>query len=121
MSDVSKTGLVPHFIYCGHRYLYTNERISRLGNIFLTIMRRYGIQSSNLTTLRMYRRKLITKENVKNAYQGKWKSKEKSKCYTVSINDNLETFFDNLQNQQKINREMVRSFFTPKLTDDEMK
>ena len=69
----------------------------------------------------MYRGKLITKEKMKNAYQGKWKSKEKSKCYTVSINDDLENFFDYLQNHKKVKGEMVRSFFTPKLTDEEMK
>ena len=120
MSDFSKKGLVPHFIYCGYHYSYTNERISRLRNIFLTKMRSYKIQSGILTMLNMYRGKLITKEKMKKAYHGKWKSKERSKYYTVSINDDLETFFDNLQNQQKINRETVWSFFTPKLTDEEM-
>ena len=121
MSEFSENGFVSHFIYCGHHYSHTNESIRRLRNIFLTKMRRYGIQSSNLTMLRMHRRRLITKEKMKNAYQGKWKSKKRSNFYTVSINDDLENFFDKLQTQKKINRETVRSFFTPKLTDDEMK
>ena len=68
----------------------------------------------------MYRRKLMTKEKMKNAYQGKLKNDKVWKDFPGSINDDLENFFDRLQNQQKINRETVRSFFTPKLTDEEM-
>ena len=115
MADVSKNGLVPHFFYCGHHYFYTNDRTSRLQNMFLTIMRSSGIQSSNLTILHMLRRKLIVKETVEKAYKGKLEE------YAVSINDDLESFFVNLQNQKTIKSERVLSFFTPKLTDEEMK
>ena len=69
----------------------------------------------------MYRGKLITKEKMKNAYQGKWKNDKVWKNFPGSINDDLENFFDKLQNQQKINRETFQSFFTPKLTDEEIK
>ena len=119
MSDVSKTGLVPHFIYCGDHYLQTDESRSLLWNILLTKMRSYGVQSAILTMLDMYRGKLITKEKVKKAYQGKLK--KGSIKHAVSINDDLENFFVNLQNQKQIKGETVYSFFTPKLTDKEMK
>ena len=69
----------------------------------------------------MYRGKLITKEKMKQAYQGKWKFENTSDYVAVSINDDLESFFENLQNQKTIKNERVRSFFTPKLTDEEMK
>ena len=119
MSDVSENGLVPHFIYCGDHYLYTYESRSLLWNILLTKMRSYGVQSAILTMLDMYRGKLITKEKVKKAYQGKLK--KGSIKHAVSINDDLENFFVNLQNQKQIKGETVYSFFTPKLTDKEMK
>ena len=112
---------MPHFIYCGRYYFHTSESIRRLRNIFLTKMRSYGIRSAILTMMDMYRRRLMTKEKVKKAYRGKLKNDKLWKDFTVSINDDLENFFDKLQNQQKINLEMVRSFFTPKLTDDEMR
>ena len=49
------------------------------------------------------------------------KNDEEWKDYDVSINDDLETFFTNLQGQKKIENEVVYSFFLPKLTEDELK
>ena len=52
-----------------------------------------------------------------------WKLKNDSiwKDYEGSINDDLERFFINLQNQKEVEHELVRSFFTPKLTNEELK
>ena len=69
----------------------------------------------------MRRWKLITKETVKKAYQGKLKNDEDWKYFEGSIHDDLETFFDNLQDRKKIKNEFVWSFFTPKLTEEELK
>ena len=38
-----------------------------------------------------------------------------------SINDDLEKFLINLQKQKEVEYEEVRSFFTPKLTNEELK
>ena len=38
-----------------------------------------------------------------------------------SINDDLEEFFINLRNQKEVKEEEVFSFFTPKLTNEELK
>ena len=43
------------------------------------------------------------------------------KDYKESIHDDLETFFSNLQDRKKIKNEQVYSFFTPKLTEEELK
>ena len=89
-------------------------------------MKRYGIQSANLTLLNMRRIKLVTKENAKNAYRKKWKS-DYGELIKNSINDDLENFFNNIQNgkyirySEKQSKEYVQSFFTPKLTDEELK
>merc|ERR1712062_20838 len=58
----------------------------------------------------MGRWKLVTKEKVKKAYQGKLKN-----------NDDLEEFLINLRNQKEVEYEHVWSFFTPKLTNEELK
>ena len=121
MSDVSKNGLVSHFIYCGYHYSYEHESRTQFRRVLLTQMRSHGIKSAILTMLNMNRRKLITKEKVKNAYKGRWKDEKLWKDAEVSINDDLEQFFDELQNQKKTKPEDVRSFFTPKLTDEELK
>ena len=101
-----------------------------LKEIILTKMRKYEIQSSILTMLDMGRLYLVTKETVKKAYEGKLKNEPKSfwKYYKGSINDDLERLLINLQNQQvqkeewpSLGPELVNSFFTPKLTNKELK
>jgi len=84
-------------------------------------MRKYGIQSSILTMLNMLRYYLVTKEKVKKAYKGELKNDEDWEDYEGSINDDLEKFFINLQNQKEVKKEGVLSFFTPKLTNEEFK
>ena len=111
--------MVTHFIYCGYHYL--GDNFDRLREIFLAKMRKYEIQSAILTTLDMHRWYLITKEKGKQAYEGKLKNEEPWKYYNQSINDDLETFFTNLQGQKEIKDECVWCFFLPKLTEDELK
>ena len=119
--DFGNDQLTPHFIYCGDYYRWTEEKRRRFKEIFLAKVKRYGIQSSVLTALFMWRRNLVTKETVKKAYQGKLKNDEDWEGYERSIHDDLETFFINLQDRKKIQNEPVYSFFTPKLTEEELK
>ena len=72
----------------------------------------------------MRRRELITKEKSKAAYQGKLKNEFVWYEEEKSINDDLESFFENLQESsslEEIKKEKVYSFFLPKLTDEELK
>ena len=64
---------------------------------------------------------LVTKEKAKKAYKGELKNDPDWKYYEGSINDDLERFFINLQNQEEVKYENVWSFFTPKLTKEELK
>ena len=97
------------------------NRIAKLEKIMLIKMRKYGIQSSILTMLRMKRKQLVTKEKVKAAAEGKLKNDRDWTIYGGSVNDDLERFLTDLQSQKKVKFEFVYSFFTPKLTDDELK
>ena len=69
----------------------------------------------------MWRRKLITKEKAKEASKGKLTNEKFWKNQKTSINDDLETFYTSLLNSKEIKEEKVHSFFTPKLTDEELK
>ena len=69
--------------------------------------------------LNMKRWKLVTKEKVTKAYKGELKNEPG--WPEGSINDDLERFFINLQNQKEVKYESVGSFFTPKLTNEELK
>ena len=90
-----------------------------MGEMILTKMRKYGIQSSILTKLYMTRLKLVTKEKAKKAAQGKLKNDPF--WSERSVNDDLEEFFINLQTQKEVQNQVVGSFFTPKLTNAELK
>ena len=106
--------MLPHFIYCGSYYFSHDEKLRKM---FLTKMKKYGIQSSILTRLYMRRRNLVTEEKVIKAYKGD----EDWKYYTGSINDDLEGFISNLRDQKEVKNEFVQNFFTPKLKNVELK
>ena len=119
--DFGKDDLMPHFIYCGLNYFNSMEQMEKLKGIILTKMRKYGIQSSILTMLWMQRQNLVTKEKVKKAAEGKLQNEPGWRLYEESINDDLERFIINLQNQIDVKPEDVFSFLTPKLTTEELK
>ena len=121
--------MVPHFIYCtgDSYYRYADFYYSYdeyLEKLILSRMKENGIQSTIFTTLWMERQNLITKEKSKAAYEGKLKNEDAWEKYEVSINDDLESFSENLQeisSLEEVQEEDVWSFFLPKLTKEEMK
>ena len=119
--DFGKDDLVPHFIYCGLQYNSGSDSDEWFRKIFLTKMRSYEIRYAILTKLNMFRDSLVTKETVKKAYLGKLKNDVNWVDYEMSINDDLEMLFVNLQDRKEIQNEEVASFFTPKLTEEELK
>ena len=118
MVDFGANDMMPHFIYCTGYYYIGDEKLKE---IILKKMREYGIQSSILTMLGMERINLITKEKSKLAAEGKLKNDEEWEDYEGSINDDLDSFINNLQNSNEIRDENVWSFFLPKLTEEELK
>ena len=114
--------LITHFIYCGDYYKSDHplDRFMNFKKMFVTKMEKFGIQSSILTILQMERRKLITKEKAKEASEGKLINEKDWEYQEISINDDLEMFFTNFLNSKEINRKSY-SFFTPKLTKEELK
>ena len=129
LSEFGNNHLMPHFIFCSNRYIdLFSANSDRLKKMFLKKLKAYGIESSVLTVVGMERHYLITKEKHKQAYDGKFQNdqyrkyyKGEAKCvYKGSINDDIESFYTNLQNQE-VRNELVWSFFTPKLTKEEVK
>ena len=123
ISDFGNDDLLPHFIYCGNHYF--DEECFEL--MISDTMKRYGIQSLLLTVLKMVRINLVTKEIVKLAYEGGMKGDRAAIRFgnsdwiheEFSINDDLESLLIKIQNdEEKIHSQ---SFFTPKLTNDELK
>ena len=138
--------LVPHFVYCGDQ----NENFENSRQIFVEKMMKFEISSALLTRLCMIRKNLVTKETIEKAYEGKliapnsllravpddtnvkypvkypdilagsWQLDNDWENQKGSMNDDLEQFFMALQ-RGEINEECIVSFFTPMLTEEELK
>ena len=119
-----------HFIYCGSHYR-SHYQAFKLAKSFVSKRNKYGIQSSILTMLSMRRINLITKEHMKHAYKRsinnripKYRALNRAMIHQlVSINDDLESFFSRIQEDEFIveKPERVQSFFLPKLNEKELK
>ena len=77
--------------------------------------------SGFLTFLYIGRRKLVTKEKSKKAYEGKLQNEDAWKDRKISLNDDLEVFLESQVDQQEIEADRVCSFLLQKLTNNELK
>ena len=75
-------------------------------------MKRYNIQSVMVTRIQMGRSSIITKETMESYCKGEEEEKD-------SINDDLESFFEDLRLGKEPNQH-VWTYFLPKLTEEEM-
>ena len=112
--------MMPHFIFCQNSLIF-RIHLENVQKIILKKMQEYGIQSLIFTVLEMVRHNLITKEKSKLAAEGKLKNDRDWPNYNGSINDDLDSFVNDLQNSYKTGNEDVQCFFTPKLTKEELK
>ena len=113
--------LLTHFIFCSH-FLVLSGCYRQLKDVILTKMGKYGMQSSILTLLDIERKNLITKEKMKAAYKGKLKNDEDWAYYEGSINDDLESFLNIIQQRELcLFKYAVECFHLPKLSKDELK
>ena len=123
--------LKPHFIYCGHYYQSMDRHLENFRKIFLKNMKKFEIQSSMLTIFRMERICLITEETAKAASEGKMYGAYEWTVYDEeqrSFNDDFEKLLLNCQYEYKPRSKGKRieevnrySFFTQKLTEEELK
>ena len=106
--------LKTHFIVAG---VYYWNRYTRKSMI-LKKMKKYGIKEAMVTIIGMWRDHLITKEKMEDYYKGK---EETIGGYDKeSVHDDLDSFFDKLQNGWW-EEEKVITYFIPKLTEKEKK
>ena len=107
----SKTeDLETHFVYAG---LYYTSLENELKSLILNAMKKYKIKAVMVTCITVERRKLITKERMEKYYKGKSYAQ-------ISINDDLETLFQDIQLGSKVD-DLVFTYFLPKLTNKELR
>ena len=76
-------------------------------------MKQYNIKSVNVTIINKIRYRIITKEATENYLKGKNNEKD-------SFNDDLETLFEHLRLGKKLEDKEVNTYFSPKLTEEEL-
>ena len=75
-------------------------------------MKKYNLEKAMVTRIYMWRDRLITKEKMENYCKGKEEKK-------LSVNDDLETLFENIQLGEKPDDD-IWTYFLPKLTEHEL-
>ena len=89
-------------------------------SMILNKMKKYGIKEAMVTIIWMERWNLITKEKMEDYYKGKEGWGGGRGYYKESVHDDLDSFFDKLQNGWW-EEETVWTYFIPKLTEEEKK
>ena len=136
IADSGNHHLILHFINCTYQDKQSFSTFSILQKLIRRKMKKYGIQSSILTVMHMFRNFLITKEEEQHLYAEKYKNERiwlhmpgvrddiqdwprvEDKRF---IGDDLELFWNKLKNKEEIEDELVVNLLLPKLTDEEMK
>ena len=115
-----------HIIYAGIYYLMHTDKMKSL---ILNEMKKYGINSVLVTLITQSRKRLVTKETMKDYYNGKVAYGRELRIVqrdptvnmmNMSVNDDLEELLENLKIGE-VFKESVWSYFLPKLTEEELK
>ena len=107
--------LKTHFIVAGEYYDWHRYTMKPM---ILAKMKKYGIKEAMVTIIRMWRIHLITKEKMEDYYKGK---NERGREHgEQSVHDDLDSFFEKLQNGWWGQEEVI-TYFIPKLTEEEEK
>ena len=111
MTENEAKELPTHFVYAG--YYYYRWNVDRLRSFILEGMKKYNIKKVMVTSIYMWRNKLITKESMEKYCKGEKKEKD-------SVNDDLESLFEDLRLGKEPDEKEVWTYFLPKLTEEEM-
>ena len=114
ISENKVKDLEPQFVYAGEYHLYSfHESDNPLRSSLLELMKKYQIESITLTIIYMEKEQLVTKEMMESYCKGEHYPRN------ISVNDDLETLFQDLQLGKEPSYEAI-AYFLPKLTVDEM-
>ena len=111
-----------HFIFAGNNHKDHDDyhgNYQELETILRNKMNKYRIKSALLTWVWMNRQRLVSKKTMKDYYKGRFESKEGFD--KESVHDDLDSFFQRLQQGENPDGDDVLTFYMPQLTEDELK
>ena len=108
-----------HLVYAGYHYYSLVNYESRLKSFFLQGMKKYNIDKVMVSIIYMWRRDLITKENMLKRYNEKtyWDGFEDYR--NKSVNDDLDSMFQDLC-LGNVPDDDLYTYFLPQLTEKEL-
>ena len=110
LAENKSEDLTLHFV-CAGDYFWGDR--DRLLSFIRVGMKKHNIEEVMMTLLRMEKMNVITKENMESFCEGKRVRKE-------SVNDDLESLYGKVRLGKQPNFEDVRTYFLPKLTEEEL-
>ena len=108
-----------HLVYAGYHYYSLVNYESRLKSFFLQGMKKYNIDKVMVSIIYMWRRDLITKENMLKCYNEKTFWDGINDYRKESANDDLDSVFQDLclGNEPY---DHVCTYFLPRLAEEEL-
>ena len=95
-----------HFVYAGYYYPVGYEFDDRLSSFIRAGMKKCKVKSVMVTMIHMAKREIVTKETMEKYCKGeKWQKN--------SVNEDLESFFDDIR-FGKVPDEVITTYFFPK-------
>ena len=101
-----------HFVLAS-QYYYYNE--NKLRSFILAGLQKHKIRSAMVTIIGMWRLNLITKEAMESYCKGADSARK------GSVNDDLDSFFEDLQLGKEPDDDYVQFYYLPKLTTEELR
>ena len=110
LAENNSEDLTLHFVYAGNLWGGDSDRLL---SFIRTGMEKHNIKEVMMTKLRMEKRNLIPKVNLESFCEGK-------KLRKKSVNEDLESLFEKIRLGKQPEFEEVRTYFLPKLTEEEL-
>ena len=112
LAENKSEDLALHFVYAGDSFWGDNDKLL---SFMFTGMKKHNLKEVMMTILKMERINLITKETMEGFCEFLRK-----KLRNESVNEDLESLFERIRLGTQPESEQVRTYFLPKLTEEEL-
>ena len=112
LAENKSEDLALHFVYAGDSFWGDNDKLL---SFMFTVMKKHNLKEAMMTILKMERINLITKETMEGFCEFLRK-----KLRNESVNEDLESLFERIRLGTQPESEQVRTYFLPKLTEEEL-
>ena len=107
-----------HFIYAGFNFMTQYMKPEKMNSVIVKCMENLKLNSLIFTAVVMVRSHIVTKKVMKEYYKGEFDNNDGFD--KLSVQDDLDSFFDQASTFYFVNPSTAGMFFLPMLTDEEL-